>query len=289
MISRGYYYARLQSAFERTFATKADLTFAVDNPEFAELFANEQKQIKLLRPLISLLAQNDGAKAAAYWKRQTPPKTPLHNRLSQLVGDLELLSGETDVHKGELEKLTGLESAKAEEYVQLKSDFRNYLGNESKNRPEVPQAEDTDEEQSTICTFYGSGMLAGMPILTSLPDGVIDFRDLGRYFTLTRAGAPTPSADAAAKGLEVLRARGLALQSECDGIKMKTADILSQQSANETNRKKLLNDSQDIVRKILFALAKPEIDRSTATAYDLFRLSLNKYAGYNLPTLWVKT
>ena len=282
MISTGYYYAKLQKNFAGSIVGSTDLNFAVDNPEFSELFRKEQKVINDLRPIISLIDQRDGAKAALYLRRQSLPNNPLTSQLTGNIREIEALSGKNDELQNESAANDALLKSKREEYLALKADLLRFLGDQAQNQVIT----DKPEADVPVLTFYTAGLLAGLPALPALPDNIADFKQLGEYYTLAKSGARTPSIGEAKVGLEQLQSRGQALQSETQILTEKSFSLLGVKQANDARAEQLFLSSQATLRKLLCTLARPNVDTQTEVLYDLFQASLSKW-GYQLPELWV--
>lgn len=284
MISRGYYYARLQTVLSSSLNSDSDLVFTADNPEFSQLFVARDKDIKVLKPILSFVAQKDPERAAAILSRHQLEHSPLNAQLEKTLEELSALSDSSEELAEESSKSQDALATKRAEYNQLKADFRSYLGGEASERPAITAA---PQDENTFCKFYQGGLAAGLPMLPSLPEDISDFSQLATYFTLIKSGETSaPSASTAQKELEVLRDRGEYLRSECEGLNKRTEEIKVEQEQNNSKQAELYAAAKVTLRKILISLATPQVDNQTVVAYDLFRSSVEKY-GFKLPTLWV--
>ncbi len=281
MVSTGYYYAKLQQNFTGSLTAASDLTFAVDNPEFSELFRREQKTVGDLRPLITLIDQKDGEKAALYLKRQALPKNPLTAQLAGNVKTIEALAQENSALNTELARNEVLLKTKREEYTALKAEFLRFLGDHAPNA-DVPERGESENE---AFSFYTSGILAGLSTLPSLPENIADYKQLGGYYTLTKKGERAPSAGEAKVGLEALQSRGQSLQGDVELLRQKNDELNDKLHANNAQSDELFEQSELALRKFLRSLARPDIDANTELVYDLFQASAIRW-GYVLPELW---
>lgn len=131
MISRGYYYARLQTVLSSSLNSDSDLVFTADNPEFSQLFVARDKDIKVLKPILSFVAQKDPERAAAILSRHQLEHSPLNAQLEKTLEELSALSDSSEELAEESSKSQDALATKRAEYNQLKADFRSYLGGEA--------------------------------------------------------------------------------------------------------------------------------------------------------------
>ncbi|MFN8389523.1 MAG: hypothetical protein U0136_04465 [Bdellovibrionota bacterium] len=281
LLTSAWYTATLERTFEQSLASKEiDLNFAVDNPRFKSLFADAQKDIKILRPVIALIMLEDAAKAAAYLKHQSLPKTEHNSRLLEQLAALSELNAATEAATDAVARNDAAIDEDFKNYVSLRASVRAFLAGETAVR--MPRAGEEDELEEL--KFYQSGLLAELPVIDRLPDDIKDLAQLVEYYPLQRSGAPAPVANELKARLEELRTQGHNLRIEYLSLIEKQQNLEKESADRKVEGKKLFDGARTALRDMLIALARPSLDPNAAPLYRAASTQLAKL-GYELPPL----
>ena len=279
LATQGYCVAMLQRQLKAALIDESQVGVVMMDARFQQLLPREDGRVKAVRELIVALQLGDIGKAARLLEtsKNLPAIPSIVKTRAHVVAANELVNRRTTLE--EQQKSVIQKQLRTQQlFALLKKDLSTLLG--------VDQQEAKTVDTVPI-SLYQSGLLAGLPVLDTIPDALSDTKSLTKFVsrsvaeTLVTVGAKHQS----------LTERLDDLHSRAQQLKLEEASFADQLRAVQTE----LNGHTERVdaaveacraelTQIVADIAKPKIEPQVSDAYGQV-VDWGKAAGIELPPL----
>lgn len=165
-----------------------------------------------------------------------------------------------------------------ETYLSMRSELAGLI------RVVLPQQK-ADEKPELL--FYEKGVLAGLPVLEGVPDGVSDYAALAKFGTAPSGEEEMISADDLHLRLEVLRTQADTISREVKALDAEADRTSDTEEKLKESMRSLADQAETESRAIIFKLARPAVHPWVPAVYNALKEPVSRYI-FNVPELAVR-
>lgn len=280
--ARGYSIALLQEEAASAASRGATLEL-LERPKFAPLFVRTASQVRDWRAVVDLVRQRRYDSALEALEAATFRKDPHSMLLANLIREtIDYQADDESVQPSRRDSLERRQALTLQGAAELKRAIFQQLGvTASDHTTELGKREGKSEEQET---FYREGLLAGLPTLDGIPDGLADLKAASLYFPAIEH-ADKSTANAIIASLDSFRTRANDIRQQ---LTESQNELDSFDEAKQTFEQELKSKRQKVdetTRGAILALAEPKLSEPIVSVYSCLRIVSRKFIGKKLPEL----
>lgn len=260
----GWRFARLQDAFSTAIVGRGSLESAVDDSRYKLLFDGHRGVLRLTHPLFGMIEHGELSRALQMLEHEETPKHPLlivmAQRLRPVRGD--------DVS---FQKLKDRERfAKATE-----ENLWNRYVETSIRAAELLSVKPPSGEVRAF-KFYESGVLAGLPVLPAIPDGIESFEQLKNFSFKLRE---IEEEQRVAFEGEIRNAAEISGELAAQVLEHQAASTKRASTLKEMGERlaKATREARLLAKKFARELTRQTVDPEVRSNYAFFREVLERY------------
>lgn len=273
LASQGYCMAMLQRQLKAALVNESQAGVVILDTRFEQLLPHEDGRVKAARELIAALQLGDLPRATRILEssKNLPAVPSIIKTRAHVVAANELINSKATLE--DTQRTVAQKQLRTQQLaVLLAKDLGALLG--------VPSQEDPSG-------VYQSGILAGLPVLTTIPDAIADLKALQRH--VSRAVAETlvtvgPKNQQFNDRLKDLRIRAQQLHTENEALAQQAKEASNSLDGHGARVEAAVNACKEQIVNIVLDIATPKLDADVVDAYGRV-VSWGKVAGIELPPL----
>lgn len=303
LVGGGYRYAALQEALRNEIATSDHPELLLNDARFRPLFADRERQTSQAYRALSLLSGGDLEKALKLLESKDLAtmggRAELRDLILSVLESRKSAGSTSDAQDALVQKIR---RNRALYRLLVREVSGILLGTQDAAKPgdagagaapdDAAMTEQKEESMADLLTappYYSSGVLAGFPVLSDIPDGIPDMKALVVMLPphvrsiLTNISSKQ---QALMKRLDELKGRAAELRTESEEHVRKLAAIVNERDTLRKAEKQAEKELRARGRTVVKRMSLPTLDPKVESAYVVFR-TLAAKADLKLPALEV--
>jgi hypothetical protein len=274
LFGTSFYYISLHTDLQKQILEAESVEAIVSKPEFQPLLAQHNNELRALVGVHGFVAKQEFERAISWSKDPALKRVPSASGLAAAVEALEEATASISTNKKALEQARQEHRGLVSQYSLLGTRLARLMNQEDAAQELETKAEELAKGDGPIepVALYESGVFAGLPSVTEIPDGIETFSDLAKFMrnpgelrSLNRS-LNNPSSEFR-KELTAL----LTESSELAGlVEASTALIDSAAEADQGTGEAILAAKQKLreeTSKIIAALSVPQLSERALGVY----------------------